>query len=215
MPDISEYGGATMAGDTPERALELARLEQIQLENNKLKLELAELRKRKSWSTQMVPIITALVAAGGLLIGVSQFVTDQATQHKQEQETANRQIMQPWLDSQRDFYQQALSAASTAITSGDPKKKRQATEEFWQLYYGKMILVETESVSTLMVTLGKCLNGSDPCSKVKIGECPNGSDPCSKHDLLLGLGTAMAKSMADTARMTYKQFSDNQFKYSP
>ena len=51
--------GATTTGDTPERALQLAQLEQVQLENEKLKLELAELREGKLWYhilTQMVPI---------------------------------------------------------------------------------------------------------------------------------------------------------------
>lgn len=57
-----------MAQDAPEQSLPSAQLERVQLENDKLRLELAALRKGKPWyhlPTQIVPIVTALVAIGG------------------------------------------------------------------------------------------------------------------------------------------------------
>jgi len=70
---VESMAEVTAGGDTPERALELARLEQVRLENEKLKLELAELTQGKPWyhiPNQVVPIVTALVAIGGFSWGV-------------------------------------------------------------------------------------------------------------------------------------------------
>jgi hypothetical protein len=205
-------GEATTAGDTPERALQLAQLEQVQLENERLKLELAEHRKGKPWYhilTQMVPIITALVAIAGFWWGVVQY-RDQQTKNRlaqesqslREGETAEREFMKPWLESQRETYLQALSAAAAVANSDDLEKRNQATEEFWRLYQGKMILVETKSVSGAMVHFGACLDGTDTCSRAEMNvRCR-------------ALATAMAESMAATSKMTFKEFVANQFRYT-
>ena len=94
--------------------------------------------------------------------------------------------MKPWLESQWDNYMAALSAATTLANSEDPAKVKLAADEFWELYQGKMILVETKEVSGAMVRFGRCRE----------------------------LGTVMAKSLAATAAMTYAEFTENQFKYT-
>jgi hypothetical protein len=200
------------AGDTPERELQLAQLKKVQLENEKLKLELAELGKGKPWYhilVQMVPIVTALVAIAGFYWGVVQY-RDQQTKNRltqenqslREKETAEREFMRPWLESQREIYLQALSAAATVANSDDHLKRKQATEEFWRLYQGKMILVETQSVSGSMIKFGACLDGAATCSRVEL------------NVLCRALATAMAESMAATAKMTFKEFVANQFRYT-
>ena len=110
--------------------------------------------------------------------------------------------MKPWLESQREIYSQALSAAATIANSEDTEMAKQATEQFWQLYQGKMILVETTSVSDAMVRFGRCLDGSETC----------GRDEMNRR--CRALATAMAESMAATAKMTFNQFVDNQFQYT-
>ena len=199
------------AKETPEYALQLAQLEQVQLGNEKLKLELAAFKKRKPWYDiliQMVPIITTLVAIAGFWWGVIQYQdeqiknrTAQEDQSLREEETAEREFMKPWLESQREIYLQALSAAATIANSEDPEKRKQATEEFWQLYQGQMILVETKIVSGAMVRFGYCLDGTETCSKAELNVRSR------------ALATAMAESMAATAKMTYKEFATNQFRY--
>jgi hypothetical protein len=193
--------GATTAGDTPERMLQLAQLEQVRLENEKLKLELAERKKGQPWYhrlTQMVPIITALGAIVGFLWGVVQYGAQQA----KNRETAEREFMKPWLESQRAIYLQALASATVVANSDDPEKRHQATEEFWRLYQGHMILVETKRVSGAMVHFGHCLDGTDTCSRIEMNvRCR-------------ALATVMAESMAATAKMTFKEFVANQFRYS-
>ncbi len=65
-----------------------------------------------------------------------------------------------------------------------------------------MILVETKSVSGAMVRFGRCLDGSETCSRAEMNE------RCR------ALATAMADSMAATAKMTFKEFADNKFRYT-
>lgn len=200
--------GTTTAGDAPERALQL---EQVQLENERLKLELAELRKGNPWyhiPTQMVPIVTAIIAIAGFSWGVIQYQDQQTknrtAQEKQalrEKEIAEREFMKPWLESQREIYLQALSAAAAVANSDDPEKREQATGKFWQLYQGMMIVVETTSVSGAMVEFGQCLDGTDTCSRAELNQRSR------------ALATAMAESMAATAKMTFNEFVTNQFQY--
>jgi hypothetical protein len=204
---------AMTVGDAPERTLQLAQLEKVQLENEMLKLELAERGKGKPWynlPVQMVPIVTTLVAIAGFYWGVVQY-RDQQTKNRlahesqslREEETAEREFMKPWLESQREIYLQALSAAAAVANSDAPEKRKQATEEFWRLYQGKMILVETKSVSGSMIQFGACLDGTDTCSRVVM------------NDRCRALATAMAESMAATAKMSFKEFAANQFRYTP
>jgi len=201
----------TTAKDTPAHALQLAQLELVQLGNEKLKLELAEFKKGKPRYhilIQLVPIITALVAIAGFWWGIIQYqdqqIKNRTAQEKlslREEETAEREFMKPWLESQRGIYLQALSAAAIIANSEDSEKRKQATEEFWQLYQGRMILVETKSVSSAMVRFGSCLNSTEICGKAELNvRCR-------------ALATAMAESMAATAKMTYKEFVANQFRY--
>jgi hypothetical protein len=65
-----------------------------------------------------------------------------------------------------------------------------------------MILVETKSVSGAMVQYGYCLDGSESCSKNEM------------NTRCRALATAMAASMAATAKMKFQQFAANQFRYS-
>jgi hypothetical protein len=184
----------------PENPLLLAQLEQLRLTNEKLKLEIDQLKKPgRSQPTllQFLPVVTALVAVSGFLWGVAQYVREQ----KRIQSAAEQAFMKPWLESQHEIYMQALSFAATAANSEKPGDKQQATYEFWRLYHGKMILVETKSVSDAMVNLGKCLEPYAACT------------PDGMNKLTRSLATAMAESMAATAKMKYEDFSANQFKY--
>jgi hypothetical protein len=201
-----------MAQDPPEQSLQSAQLERMQLENDKLRLELAALRKGKPWyhlPTQIVPIVTALVALGGFWWGIVQYRNEQAKnrleqkeQSDRQQVVAQREFMKPWLESQRETYSQALSAAAAVANAGDAKTRTQAAEDFWRLYQGKMVLVETMSVSGAMKSFGKCLNGANVCTKEEM------------NARCRALASALAGSMAATAKMTYEQFVANQFQYT-
>jgi hypothetical protein len=193
----------------PQRELQMAQLEKHKLENAKLKQELQGQGKPKPWHVvliQFVPIISALVAVAGFLWGVYQYQAQQTRnlaaqklQSERELETAQRDLMRPWLDSQREIYLQALTAASTVANASDPEELKRAKTEFWNLYHGRMILVETQEVADGMIRFGNCINSG--CNSSKLNE------------QLHQLATAMANSMAATAQMTYAEFSANQFQY--
>ena len=188
---------------TLDQARLAAQLEQTQLQNEKLRLDLAELRKGRPWSqwfTQLIPIITAVIAIAGFWIGLFRYQAEQSQATKREEERRERDFMKPWLDSQRDFYQQSLSAAVTIATSSDPKKVSLAADEFWQLYFGKMIFVESKDVAQGMVRFGECLR--DPACKENLSR------------LSLNLAGKMAASMIETSKMTYDDFAKIQLSYA-
>lgn len=198
-----------LTGNHPDEAMQLAQLEKIQLENQKLKREQEEFEKPKEWQvvvSQFIPLIAAIISVAGFLWGIYQYRAQQAEnleaqrqQAKRELETTQRAFMQPWLTSQREIYLQALTAASTIANSSDTEQLQQATEDFWKLFHGQMILVETEEVKNEMIHFGNCLNNH--CSQTDLNE------------QLHKLANTMADSMAATAQMTYEQFSANQFRY--
>jgi len=184
-----------------EQPMRSAQLEELRLRNEKLKIELDELRKGKPWyqtPIQFVPLATALVAIAGFWWGLVRYQDDQ----QKAQVAREREFMKPWLENQRDIYRKALSAAGSLANTENAQTRKKAAEEFWSLYHGEMILVETTTVTTAMVSFGLCLNGSEiKCEKKKLDE------------LAHKLGTAMAESMSATAGMTFEEFSSNQFKY--
>jgi hypothetical protein len=150
--------------DDSATALQQAQLEQVRLTNEKLKLEVDELRKQQHAHpilAQAIPIVTALVAVAGFLWGVAQYSEEQ----EKSRETAAREFMKPWLENQREIYMQALSFAATVANSDSPAERKQAIDNFWQLYQGKMILVETKSVSGAMVQFGNCLKDPNTCTR--------------------------------------------------
>lgn len=190
--------------------LAAAQLEQARLSNEKLVRELAS-SQQKPWytlPTQLVPIITALVSVGGFIFGISQYTAEQEkgridreVQSKREKETAERELMKPWLESQRAIYTEALEAAAKASNSINKADRTSAEQRFWQLYQGRMILVETTKVASAMAVFGRCLTGEEECDKKGL------------NDRTRNLATAMADSMGETSGLTYQEFSGKQFKY--
>ena len=62
-------------------------------------------------------------------------------------------------------------------------------------------MVETKAVSKAMQDVGDCIKQNVQCDEEKLAS------------LCRALGTAMAKSLAETATMNYEEFSKNQFSY--
>jgi len=149
----------------------------------KVELEIEELRRKKTWGfkfTQSIPLITALVAVGGLLLNTQQFLSAQkaqlerdrtakAQEEKQQMEnlereaaTKEREFRKPFWEKQINTYFEASDVASTIATlpAGNTQRKR-AEERFMQLYYGPLVLVEDEEVMKAKVNLRNCIDGLD------------------------------------------------------
>lgn len=186
--------------------LQRAQLEQAKLQNRKLEEDL----RYPVWlsGATIISGISAVVALGGFWFGLIRYGREQAENRRSQQEQAEKQVvanerdlMKPWLESQREIYLEALAAVAT-VANSDPggELRRGATQTFWELYHGKMILVESQEVSGAMVDFGNCIEQSA------------GREVLNKLSKVIA--TAMAESMAETARLTYDQFAARQFKYS-
>ena len=78
------------------------------------------------------------VAVVGLLLGGLQFLWTQALEARK-----------PYLEKKLAWCEQAVETASFLATT-DPPARGDKTQRFWQLYWGVMILVENDEVTTAM-----------------------------------------------------------------
>lgn len=182
----------TSAHADPED-LQRLQFEQARLQTEKLRMEVDALRRGRPWyrvPVDMVPMVTALLAVLGFWWGVVQYKDEQAKNREAQREQARRERAA------------ADRAAAEIASATDPSKKQRATDEFWRLYQGEMIPVETKRVSGAMVEFGRCLDGSEACDREEL------------NNRSRALGTAMALSMAETAKMTYDEYVANRFAYS-
>jgi hypothetical protein len=58
------------------------------------------------------------------------------------------------------LYLDAISASATIASDPDPKAQKQATAEFWKLYWGPLAMVEDGNVEGTMVAFGNCLKNN-------------------------------------------------------
>jgi hypothetical protein len=171
--------------------LQAVQLEKVRLENEKLKFELESLKNGKGKGLDRfipyLPLITDLVTIAGFGFGVYQYQAQQEAnrvtqeqqstkdrvarelQSKQETEAAQREFMKPLLQNQLSLYLQATTAAATIATSTDPIERRKAINDFWRLYEGPLIMVETHEVTGAMVRFGNCLREPENCNQGELG----------------------------------------------
>jgi hypothetical protein len=160
-----------------------AQLEKLRLENEKLGLELENLKRgnRLISLVPYVPMITVLITIAGFVFGVYQYRAQQQAnrdaqaeqsrkdreardaQSRKDTEAAQREFMKPLLQNQLTLYLQASAAAATISHSTDPIERGKAINEFWRLYDGPLIVVESKDVSGAMISFSSCINGTEQC----------------------------------------------------
>jgi|SRR5580700_2300793 hypothetical protein len=144
-------------------SLEQLQIEYLNVEIEKLRLEVAALKTRDRWSvflSRWVPTLTFVFTVGGIVGALVQFYMqrlDTEAQHSESQialavqhgeaeknrlEQAKRDHARTFFESQVQHYVRASQAAATIATSSDAAKVKQAEEEFWTLYWGPMCIVE-------------------------------------------------------------------------
>jgi hypothetical protein len=176
--------------DPQDAPLETAQLEKLRLENEKLKLELEALKKGQGLSLIIpyIPLITVLVTLAGFGFGIYQYRAQQRAnrgaqaeqsrkdreareiQSKKETEAAQREFMKPLLQNQLSLYLQASTAAATISRSTDLVERKKAINDFWRLYEGPLIMVESKEVSSAMVAFGNCLDKTESCDEAEISD---------------------------------------------
>jgi len=175
----------------PLDELRAAQLENLRLLNEKVRGEL-NAPPRKSWSQVLLtylPVLSALVALWGVAWGLYQY----------RNANANEQ-MKPWLQSQREIYRETLTIVAEIANAPTDEVRKIATDKFWQLYHGKMVLIETKDISDAMMRFSRCL-WAETCDRDLM------------NTRTRTLASKMAASMAATAKMSYSEFETNQFQY--
>jgi tRNA/tmRNA/rRNA uracil-C5-methylase (TrmA/RlmC/RlmD family) len=174
--------------DDQNALLVTAQLEKLRLENERLKLELEGQGKGNALSSLIpyLPLITVMVTIAGFGFGVYQYREQQQanrvaqaeqslkdreareTQSRKDSETTQREFMKPLLQNQLSLYLQASAAAATIARSTDPVERKKAINDFWRLYEGPLIIVESKDVSSAMVQFGNCLEFPESCDEGEI-----------------------------------------------
>ena len=210
-----------MADSTDDYESELAKaqLEKITLENERLRLELSNLKRgHKLVLLPYLPLITVLITMAGFGFGIYQYRAQQKAnreaqadqskrdfeareaQSKRNMEEAQRDFMKPLLQNQLTLYLQASSAAATISHSTDPDERKKAVNEFWRLYDGPLIAVESKEVSGAMARFGSCLTGEN-CD----------SDELSQRSR--ALGSRIQESLLKSWNTNPENFATDKFHY--
>jgi hypothetical protein len=114
------------------------------------------------WSALFAAATTIALIGGGIYSVVQYFNArnkDRLT-YEFQVKVAQFEARKPFYSKLLDFCSEASAAAATIATSKDPRKKRDAVDDFWRLYWGPLGIVEPEGVSKAMVAFGRCLNGT-------------------------------------------------------
>jgi hypothetical protein len=90
---------------------------------------------------------------------------------------------------------------ATIARSSDVAKRRAAEEEFWQLYQGPLVILETKPLSAAMVAFGHCLDGTEQCS-----------EPV-RRNRALSVSSAIQQAIEEHAELRLSEFSRNKFHY--
>jgi len=208
--------------DDHEALLVTALLEKLRLENEKLRLELDALQGGNGLSSLIpyLPLITVVVTIAGFAFGVYQYraqqdsnITAQAEQSKKDREareiqskkdteTTQREFMKPLLQNQLAIYLQASAAAATISRSTDPVERKKAINDFWRLYEGPLIMVESKEVSGAMVKFGNCLDDVEACDQAEISKRAHALTSRMQESLLRSWNTNPENFAAD--KFTYR-----------
>jgi hypothetical protein len=109
---------------------------------------------KKESAETLIKWVSAFVAVGSLLWGVTSFLITSRIQA----ETRQLEARKPFLERQLTLYTKATQNAAILATSSDPDANEAARQIFWELYWGELSMVENRGVESAMVAFGKCLN---------------------------------------------------------
>jgi hypothetical protein len=198
-----------------------AELQKLRLEVQKLTFDVANAARSSRFELllRFLPTATVLVAVLGFAFTVWQYGVEQrntreanerqalkdsserAAQAKRETEVARREFMKPLLEKQQDLYFEAATVAAVIASTNDVAERRKAEARFWVLFWGPLVMVESQDVSGAMKALGRCLNGEEKCNAELL------------KNRSLALASTLETSMLKTWNAKPEEFTANQFVY--
>jgi hypothetical protein len=196
-------------------------LRKLRLEVERLELDVASATRLRRFDLllRLLPTLTILVTVLGFVFSVWQYRVQQVRNReaaklqadkdsqeraelaRREAENAQRAFMKPLLEKQQQLYFEASAAAATIATSADPSERRKAEAQFWVLYWGPLVMVESQDVSGAMKKFGRCVSREERCSSEEIKRRS------------LALASTLEGSMLKTWNANPESFRTGQFDY--
>jgi hypothetical protein len=183
-------------------------LERLALENRKLRTDLE--RRPSAWDgvQRLSPLIGSLLAIAAFMFGVVQYVDQQERALATREDELRRQVaardqdfMRPLWERELATYFMASETVATIASAADPDTRRTAEEQFWRLYRGPLVILETKALSGAMVAFGRCLDGSETCSRTQL------------HERALAVSSAIQLAIQEHAELRLSEFSRGKFQY--
>ena len=190
--------------------------DKLALECEKLRAEIRELESPKGWSDKLSrhsTLVSMLLAIFGFIFGFVQYGAQQEANRKteeaqaeQERRIRDREFMKPLWEKQLATYFEASQAAATIATSTDPKEREAARNNFWMLYQGPLVIVESPSVSAAMKAFGQLLATETDQS---LGTATNKELARLSREL----ASAFQESLIEGANLRLDEFRKGKFDY--
>jgi hypothetical protein len=108
--------------------------------------------QKKSWN--LAPIITLIVAAIPVTVGLTQYYITRQTEFRKR-----------FWEEQVALYREATDAAAEIAMSADLAAATDARKRFWKLYWGKLSMIEHKEVERAMITFGTTLSDCEKGNK--------------------------------------------------
>jgi hypothetical protein len=197
-------------------------LDRQRLETEKLKLEVAALKRQSAQTRSLsgyIPLISVLVTVAGFGFGIYQYRAQQIQNRESQErlarqesearerqavtdkEHAQREFMKPLLDKQLSLYFEASATAATIVKTTDEAERKKAINNFWRLYYGPLVMVESQGVSGAMKSFGFCLDGTEQC------------DENDLRERALALATSLQKALLNSWNTKPEDYTKDKFQY--
>lgn len=155
---------------------------EAELKLEKLRWEIQQLKAGTGVAARIAvftPLLSAILAIAGVWIGLYQFQVQQAASARQldadraRQEADARRLRElelqnPFWQKRLQLYFEAAEAAGTIASQPSGPERAKAEAAFWRLYLGPLAVVEDDQVEAAMVSLGSCLDGSEPCDRASL-----------------------------------------------
>jgi hypothetical protein len=186
--------------------------EELELRIEKLRCEVDELKRASNWNRrfgQWVPLFGALLPALALLFAIRQFTVEQTASRQQlvraaaaDSVASERLFMRSILDQQLASYIEAASAAATLSSTSNDADRQKATDTFWKLYWGPLVMFESQEVTERMMAIKGCLNRAPRCSENVL------------RDSSLALASALKREYLSASRLSPEQYAQRGHDYT-
>ena len=144
------------------------------------------------------------------MIAVQQFTREQAAGREQlirqaatDSIARERAFMQPVLERQMNTYFEASAAVATLATARSATERDKATDNFWKLFWGPLVMLESPDVSLAMKGIAECLDGG--ASKCDVDERKNRS---------LILASALQTDFFSSWKLSPEQYAQRSINYA-